>query len=88
MKLRRADEVLFEIVDGTAVLVDPHGRELFTLNPVGSLVWEALGDHGEPAALADHLHGRFEGVERDRLERDIATFLSELREAGLVVERG
>jgi hypothetical protein len=87
MQVQRADDVLFEIIDATAVLVDPDGRELFTLNPVGSLVWEALADHGELAALADHLLPKLSGVERDQLETDIAAFLDELRAAGLVVDR-
>jgi hypothetical protein len=87
MQVKRADEVLFEIIDATAVLVDPAGRELFTLNPVGSLVWEALPEHGEPAALADHLLPKLTGVARDQLETDIRAFLDELREAGLVVDR-
>ena len=87
MQVRRADDVLFEVIDATAVLVDPGGRELFTLNPVGSLVWEALADHGEPAALADHLLPKLSGVERAQLESDIAAFLEELRTAGLVVDR-
>jgi len=87
MHVTRADEVLFEIIDATAVLVDPEGRELFTLNPVGSLVWEALAEHGEPAALADHLLPKLSGVARNQLESDIRVFLEELRTAGLVVDR-
>ena len=87
MQVQRADDVLFEVIDATAVLVDPDGRELFTLNPVGSLVWAALAEHGEPSALADHLLPQLTGVERDQLETDIAAFLDELRTAGLVVDR-
>lgn len=48
MKVKRSDEVLFEVIDGTAVLVDPDGRELFTLNRVGS----------DPAARARSGDGR------------------------------
>jgi hypothetical protein len=84
MRVWRAADVLFEVVDGTAVLVDPHGRELFTLNVVGSMVWEALADHHDAAELAAHLEPRVGGVERDRLREDISEFLDELRAAGLV----
>jgi hypothetical protein len=87
MRVRRADEVLSETIDGTAVLVDPDGKELFTLNPVGSLVWEALPEHADPSALADLLLPQLTGVTRDQLETDIRAFLDELRTVGLVVDR-
>jgi hypothetical protein len=87
MEVRRADEVLFEVIDGTAVLVDPDGKELFTLNRVGSRVWDALSEHGDPSALADHLLPQLSGVTREQLESDIRAFLDELRTAGLVVDR-
>jgi hypothetical protein len=86
MNVRRAEAVLFEVVDGTAVLVDADGKELFTLNRVGSMVWEALDEHSEKGALADALLPVLEGVEREQLEDDIQAFLDELRAAGLVVE--
>jgi hypothetical protein len=35
---RRAENVTYDIVDGRAVIVDPQGWELVTLNPVGTLV--------------------------------------------------
>lgn len=87
MRVWRSDDVLFEVVDGTALLVDPNGRELFTLNVVGSMVWEALDEHHDVGALAEHLGPRLDGVGRATLETDISAFLDELRTAGLVDER-
>lgn len=83
--MRRVDDVVFEVVEGRAVLVRPDGTELITLNPVGTMVWEALAQPRDPGALADELNGRFGAVGREALERDCAEFVAQLRELGLVV---
>ena len=85
MGYRRADGVVYEVVEDKAMLVDVAGQELLTLNVVGTLVWGALTEFDDPAALAHHLVSRFEGVTTAELEEDIRTFLSELAELGLVV---
>ena len=88
--LRRAQDVVYEVVAGRAVLIDPAGVELITLNPVGTLVWQALdgdgdGDgDGDAATLAQRLLPEFEGVTAEQLERDIEAFLNELLDLGLV----
>lgn len=84
--LRRAQDVVYEVVAGRAVLIDPAGVELITLNPVGTLVWQALdGDgDGDAATLAQRLLPEFEGVTAEQLERDIEAFLHELLDLGLV----
>lgn len=84
MAWQRAPRVVYEIVDGQAVVVDPDGTELLTLNPMGTLVWEELDGRRGPAELAAALVGRFEDVTEPEMERDIATFLVEVEEAGLV----
>ena len=84
MAWQRSPRVVYEVVDGQAMLVDPDGIELLTLNGVGTRVWEALDGPREPADLAAALLGGFEGVTLDDLERDIAEFLAELEAAGLV----
>jgi hypothetical protein len=86
MGLRRAPDVTFEIVDGRAILIDTTGTELITLNPVGTLVWNALDGERDAAAVAEELLPTFEGVTRDQLKTDVATFLAEMSDEGLVVE--
>ena len=86
MAWQRSPHVVYEVVDGKAVLVDPEGVELITLNEVGTVVWEALDGERDAGALAADLLGRFEGVSRAQLELDIAAFLSEVDAVGLVCE--
>ena len=84
----RAPDVTFELVDGRVVLVDPSGTELITLNPVGSVVWQALDGERDIRSLAADLHVTFAGVTAERLERDLRSYLSELAALGLVVGAG
>jgi hypothetical protein len=84
--MRRSPEVTFEIVDGRAILIDGKGTELITLNPIGTLVWNALDGERDVAAVADHLLPTLEGVTKEQLETDVATFLGEMSKEGLVVD--
>jgi hypothetical protein len=81
---RRAGAVTYEVIDGQAVLIDPDGVELITLNQVGTRIWEALDGRRGASELANDLLPSFMGVSRDQLERDTTAFLTELREAGLL----
>jgi coenzyme PQQ biosynthesis protein PqqD len=81
---RRAAGVSYEVVDGQAVVIDPEGRELITLNEVGTQVWEQLDGERGVTEIVDALLGKFEGVSRDDFERDVRAFLDELREAEIL----
>ncbi len=80
----QSDGVVFEVVDGRAVLVDPTGSELITLNPVASMIWQALEDPTDAGAIADRLLPEFEDVTRDQLHADVVDFLKELDELGVL----
>jgi hypothetical protein len=86
MGLERSPEVTYEVVDGRAILIDAKGTELITLNPVGTMVWDALDGTRDAGAVADHLLPSLEGVTKEQLESDVAKFLGEMRDEGLVVE--
>ncbi|MFN2568049.1 MAG: PqqD family protein [Candidatus Dormibacteria bacterium] len=83
---RRADGVLHEVVDSKVVLVHPDGKELLTLNPVGTLVWEAMDGPSDAAGLTDKLLPRLGGVPRHQVLADISAFLTELTGLGLAVQ--
>ena len=85
MMFRRADNVVKEVVDDRAFLLDDRGVEMIVLNPVGTLVWDALDEPRDAAAIAASLVDRFVDVTHEQLEQDVEAFLEELREAGLVV---
>jgi hypothetical protein len=82
----QSDKVVFEVVDGRAVLVDPTGSELITLNPVGSMIWAALEQPANADTLTERLLPEFEDVTHDQLHADIVEFLTELTQLGLLTE--
>ena len=85
MMFRRADNVVKEVVDDRAFLLDDRGVEMIVLNPVGTLVWDALDEPRDATAIAASLVDHFVDVTLEQLEQDVEAFLEELREAGLVV---
>jgi hypothetical protein len=85
--IQRNPDVTSETVDGQAVLIAPEGDEIITLNPVGTLVWDALVTARDVDGLTDHLLAQLVDVERDELHGDVVAFLGELRDSGLIEER-
>jgi hypothetical protein len=82
--MRRADHVIWEVTGSRAVLLDPDGSELITLNPVGTIVWDAI-DGLPPDAIADLVHPHFEGVTKEQLTTDVRAFLDDLEALGVIV---
>lgn len=86
--LKRSPTVTYEVVDGHAVLVHPDGREMLTLNALGTRVWEALdGTNDEPAIVAS-LSEEFPEVDRSEIEKDVGAFIAELRRSKLLEGAG
>lgn len=82
----RSPEVLFQNLDGEAVLLDLASESYFGLNPVGTRIWELLdGDRRLRDAL-EVLSAEYE-VERTRLEGDLLALIDQLAGAGLVTLR-
>jgi hypothetical protein len=71
-------------LDGHAVLLDADATKMLTLNPVGTLVWRHLDDDRTCADLVTLLLPKLQGVTAEQLEDDIASFLRDLVEAGVV----
>jgi hypothetical protein len=85
MIMRRADGIVMQAVDERAFLLDGRGTEMIVLNPVGTMVWDALDGASDADAIAESLVSRFEDVSLTQLQGDVREFLDELAEAGLVV---
>ena len=78
------DDVVFEVLEGEAVVLNLDTGIYFTLNPVGTRIWQLIEEHGDLAKVRESMISEYE-VEADALDRDIDALLSELVEKGLVV---
>lgn len=87
MLVERSPGTASEAVGDRSLIVDPDGRSVVTLSPTGSIVWEAIDGERDLDALARALADRTTGSTFDQARRDVAAFVSELLEAGLVRRR-
>lgn len=78
--------MVFEVTGDRAVLLDPSGKELVTLNPVGTVVWQLLDEPRDAGDVAAALHAAFPDVPMAKLEDDAKRFLAELAASDLVVD--
>ncbi len=80
-------QVLFtEVDDGSGVLLHLESKFYYPLNPTAVVVWKALADAPDVAAIAARLSSEFR-VEPDAATKDVATILDDLLADGLVVPR-
>jgi len=61
-------------------------RKALTLNPVGTLVWQALTTPQTRNDLLEMLQTRFPQVDQATLSADLEKFLAELRGHALIIE--
>lgn len=82
-RAERSDQVLFQNLDGEAVLLDLASETYFGLNEVGTRIWQLL----ESAATLEEVHrslcAEFD-ADAARIEHDLLALVGELSKAGLV----
>ena len=81
-RLLRSEDVLFQNLDGEAVLLDLASETYFGLNEVGTRVWELLESSRSLGEIATLLQSEYE-VESARAESDVLGLATRLIEAGL-----
>jgi hypothetical protein len=81
---RRAEQVVAEMVDGRAFLLDESGTEMIVLNAVGALVWNALDRATEVDEIVDLLLPEFDEGDTGTIHADVSAFLAELQSLKLV----
>ena len=79
------DHVITRAVGGSTVILDVNSGRSFTLDAVGSRVWELLASTGSAQTTFDTLLQEF-NADPAQLERDLETLMSELAD-GRLIER-
>lgn len=77
------EDVLFQELNGEAVILDLASERYFGLDGVGTRFWELLNDDPCVRAAFERLSEEYD-VEPARLEQDLLTLASELLQAGLI----
>ena len=70
-------------LDGEIVLMDQDGGRFVTLRATAAAIWALIDGERDTAAIRAELHRRYAGP-TDAIDRDLDTFLAQLRERGFV----
>ena len=76
----------WRVYDGEAVIVSPEDSKLHTLNPVGTLIWEAADGRTAMGVIVGRVCDTFE-VDPATAARDAAAFVDLLSRRGLLTVR-
>lgn len=85
-RFTRASYVTWAMLDGDGVVVNLQNGHYYTLNRAGAVVWGLLMDGGTPEEVAAALGVRYD-IGTAQLHADLATFLTELQQEQLIVQR-
>lgn len=78
------EDLLVEQVDDEVVVLDMERNVYFGLEPMARAIWEMLKQGSSVSEVVAALHARY--GEQERIERDVATFVAQVLEQGLMRE--
>jgi len=84
----RSDSVVSRVIAGETLIVPIRKgvgdlSSIYSLNEVGSCVWEALSERRTKEEIVALVGGEFT-ADPKRIEEDVETFLGEMRSVGLI----
>jgi hypothetical protein len=81
--LSKTPDAAYRVYDGLATIVLPSKSEVNVLNPVASLVWDAIDGRRTLEEILESVLRDYE-VPREEATRDLLEFVNALREQGMV----
>ena len=88
--MKKPETIVSRSIAGETILVPIRGNladmeKIFSLEQVGEFIWQQLDGEQPLSEICDRVVDRFD-VERDVAEADLQAFISELQEAGLIID--
>jgi hypothetical protein len=84
VRVTRAPNVFWDVVDGKAVVCDGGSGELYKLNDVAAFLWDACDDTSVES-LTVRLAAAFPDQDTELLAADIRHFVDSMRDKGLLI---
>ena len=84
--LVRSDNILASPVENALVMMDIEGGQYFSLDEIGTAIWERLAEPIQVGNLCAQLTQTYE-VLPEVCERDVLALLNEMAGSGLVLSR-
>lgn len=82
-QIKPAPDVISAEIDGGAALLDSKTNVYFRLNGSGRVLWASIQDGSSERRCVEALRDAFD-IPAERAAADVATYLDELQERGLV----
>jgi hypothetical protein len=82
-KIRPSENVLYQEVDGEAVLLNLNNESYFGLDNVGTRIWQLIQEYGDLERISHAMMEEYE-VDESRLRTDLNGFLAKLANAELI----
>lgn len=79
------EEILYRKIEGRFFLVDPKNFFLYSLNEVGSYIWELLKNKIPKSQILKKLKEEYD-VDSETLKMDLEEFLQQLKKYGIILE--
>jgi len=77
------DSVMLQNIDDETLLLDTNTQEFFSLNEIGSAMWESMSEYNNLEEVYKEFQEAFD-IDANQLKSDITTFASALKEKGLI----
>ena len=86
-RVSQIEEIVASDIDDEKVMMSIEKGQYYSLDPVGSRVWELIGKPIKVSDLIDALLLKYD-VDRETCERDTLSFLEEIYEDGILQVEG
>jgi hypothetical protein len=81
--ISKGKDIKYKELDSKSVLLNLETGRYYTLNRVGTFIWDLIDGETNTNAIVDKVIDRF-SVERDEASNDVKALLKSLREEGLI----
>lgn len=81
--IRISKDVLFEVLDGEAVLLELESGTYFQLNRTGTRMWQLMQEHGDPDRIVSQIADEFDAP-AERIRQDLDALVADLAANGLI----
>jgi hypothetical protein len=86
-RYKQAENITWRRVENELVLLNLDTSDYFTLNEIGGIIWERLGEGATIEDIQDKICQEYE-VTAAQANKDITTLIAKLRKANLLLEIG
>ena len=83
IKVTKSEEVLYQPLDDGAVMLNLNNEQYYGLGDVGARLWQLLDEHADLELVVTAMLEEYD-VEEGVLRTDLAKFLDELQDVGLL----